>query len=244
MIMNERPVVIFDLDGTLVYTAPRMIDEFNRLVMELSTKPISPENIRQTERWNHYYWMPSQEFLDDLKASNGQQDRPFWLRYAMRHLDLLGIMPIESNRFTGALIDRLLVFTQTVLRKEEFFEDAAPAIQRLFDAGYRLALLTNRSPDMFPPIVLNGLARYFESVLSAGEIGYWKPDPQIFKAMLSRLDVDPESAVYIGDNYYSDVLGAYASGLRPILIDRRNLFPEAECQVIKSLSTLSDIFVS
>jgi HAD superfamily hydrolase (TIGR01549 family) len=240
--MPERPVLIFDMDGTLVHTTPRMIDEFNYLARKLSTEPILPENIREVDRWNHYYWMPSQEFLDDMKVSDGKRDRSFWLCYARKHLNILGLTASETERVAQPLIDHLLIFLQTAQRTEVFFEDAAATVERLHCSGYRLGLLTNRSEDMFPPVALNELRRYFETVVSAGEVRYWKPDPRIFQVMLSRLNVKAESAYYIGDNYYSDVFGARAAGMHPILIDRNGLFPEATCTVIKRLSDLKGIF--
>jgi FMN phosphatase YigB (HAD superfamily) len=52
------------------------------------------------------------------------------------------------------------------------------------------------------------------------------------------MNVKPEQAVYIGDNYFADVVGARNAGIEPILIDPVNLFPEANCTVIGSLGDL------
>ena len=42
----------------------------------------------------------------------------------------------------------------------------------------------------------------------------------------------------MGDDYYADILGARNAGLVPILIDRRDIFPDADCQVIKEIGEL------
>ena len=51
----------------------------------------------------------------------------------------------------------------------------------------------------------------------------------------------PESAAYIGDNYYADVVGARAAGLHPVLIDPLGIFPDAGCDTIRSLSELERV---
>jgi FMN phosphatase YigB (HAD superfamily) len=45
----------------------------------------------------------------------------------------------------------------------------------------------------------------------------------------------------VGDNYYADVVGARAAGLRPILYDPRGIFPEPDCETIKSFDELKSI---
>ena len=48
----------------------------------------------------------------------------------------------------------------------------------------------------------------------------------------------PDCTVYVGDNYYIDIVGARNVGITPILIDPENIFPDAECKVIRTLSEL------
>jgi FMN phosphatase YigB (HAD superfamily) len=51
-------------------------------------------------------------------------------------------------------------------------------------------------------------------------------------------DSSPKETAYIGDNYYTDVVGARQAGLYPILYDPRNIFPGADCLVISAISDL------
>jgi FMN phosphatase YigB (HAD superfamily) len=44
----------------------------------------------------------------------------------------------------------------------------------------------------------------------------------------------PEQTLYIGDNYFADVVGARRAGLRPVLYDPKGLFHEPGCPVIAS----------
>jgi FMN phosphatase YigB (HAD superfamily) len=48
----------------------------------------------------------------------------------------------------------------------------------------------------------------------------------------------PERSLYVGDNYYADVVSSRAAGLTPVLLDPERIFPEADCRVIDGLTEL------
>jgi putative hydrolase of the HAD superfamily len=108
-------------------------------------------------------------------------------------------------------------------------------------AGYQLALVTNRSKPVREELAELGLLDFFDLALTAGEADAWKPDPAIFTQALRRLDAPAETAAYVGDNYYADVIGARRAGLQPILFDPMDLFPEAECCIIRALKELQGL---
>ncbi len=61
---------------------------------------------------------------------------------------------------------------------------------------------------------------YFDTVVISGDLGISKPDKRIFKKCLNDLDINSYEALYIGDNYKKDFIGAINSGLYAGLIDR------------------------
>jgi len=83
-----------------------------------------------------------------------------------------------------------------------------------------------------------GLDGFFELILVAGEVSSWKPEPGLFINALDRMEIRPDEAVYVGDNYYADVVGARRAGIRPVLYDPNRVFPEADCTVIESIKEL------
>jgi putative hydrolase of the HAD superfamily len=73
-------------------------------------------------------------------------------------------------------------------------------------------------------------------VVTSKEVGSNKPEPPIFLAALDRAGVSASEAVYVGDQYDTDVVGARGVGIKPILIDRYGLMPEvSDCPRIRSL---------
>ncbi len=101
-----------------------------------------------------------------------------------------------------------------------------------------MGLVSNRSSSIEEEINELGFLPYFDFSFTAGEVNSWKPDPGIFEHALYLAESSPESTAYIGDNYYTDVLGAREIGIYPILIDPRNTFPDADCQVITNIGNL------
>jgi putative hydrolase of the HAD superfamily len=81
----------------------------------------------------------------------------------------------------------------------------------------------------------------FDVIIDSHHAGFEKPDPAIFAAALTQLGVEPSSAVYIGDFYAIDVLGARAAGVEAILLDPLGITLEADCLVIRSLEELREI---
>jgi HAD superfamily hydrolase (TIGR01662 family) len=110
----------------------------------------------------------------------------------------------------------------------------------LKERGYSLGLLTNRENlGRFQELLAQfSLHDYFEMILAAGEVGVRKPDPGIFWAALERMEASAKETLYVGDNYWADVLGAEAAGIRPVLLDPLRLFPEADCVVLEDLEEL------
>jgi putative hydrolase of the HAD superfamily len=101
-----------------------------------------------------------------------------------------------------------------------------------------LAVISNRRNPFDEQLETLGINSYFEYSLAAGTINTWKPDPMIFQYALNEMEVKPEHAVYVGDNYFADVIGAHSAGMQAVLIDQANLFPEANCAVIERLPEL------
>ena len=78
----------------------------------------------------------------------------------------------------------------------------------------------------------------FDLVLASGEVGIRKPEPGIFFAALDQMEAQPQQSLYIGDNYWADVIGARQAGITPALLDPHQLFPEANCLLLNQISDL------
>jgi HAD superfamily hydrolase (TIGR01662 family) len=100
------------------------------------------------------------------------------------------------------------------------FPDTAATVQSLRNAGYRLAIVTNRpltSRMLMRHLADQGVPDVFDAVVTTGDAGYRKPHPAVFEAALSRLGARPDQAVVVGDSYENDVVPAVNLGATAIL---------------------------
>jgi putative hydrolase of the HAD superfamily len=116
------------------------------------------------------------------------------------------------------------------------FDDTLPVIITLKERGVLTGVISNASRDLSENCQELGLMPYLDLVLTSQEAGAIKPDPRIFVVALNKLDVRAEEAIYVGDQYEADVLGARGAGISPILIDRFDLYSQiSDCTKIRSL---------
>jgi putative hydrolase of the HAD superfamily len=83
---------------------------------------------------------------------------------------------------------------------------------------HRLAVVSDaQSAYGLPELRAVGLADYFAPIVISGDYGYRKPDARLFQAALTKLQVRPEEAIFIGNDRFRDVLGARQVGMKTIL---------------------------
>jgi putative hydrolase of the HAD superfamily len=104
----------------------------------------------------------------------------------------------------------------------------------------RTAVVSNADGRVEALLSTAGLRPHLEFVLDSHYEGVEKPDPEIFRRALARLGVPGERALYVGDIYAIDVVGARAAGLAPVLIDSVGAYGEVDCPRIERLSDLLD----
>ena len=92
------------------------------------------------------------------------------------------------------------------------------ALERLRAAGVRLGVVSNSDGRVAEALAAAGLAHLFEVIVDSHVAGVEKPDPRIFRIALEALGVDPSEALYVGDLYEVDVIGARAAGLSAALV--------------------------
>lgn len=227
--------ILFDLDGTLRHSVPSGFQTFTAILHDLGW-PLEAEALRIGERWTHFYWSIAPEMIQDLDEL-GADTPAFWARYAQRQIDALGLGAQSSE--LAADVTRLMA--ERYRPSDCVPDDVRPTLLELRGRGLKVALVSNRGEVLAPVAEALGLADLFDLTLSAGEAGYWKPAPEIFRIALERLSVAPGEAIYVGDNFHADVEGARNAGLTPILIDPSGLFPEPGCTVITAVGQLPAI---
>ncbi|WP_284035899.1 HAD family hydrolase [Neobacillus sp. 114] len=110
---------------------------------------------------------------------------------------------------------------------------------------YKLLLLTNGSPDLQNTklTITPELVPYFDQIVISGDFGRGKPDPTIFEHALSRLSLQKDEVIMVGDNLMTDILGANRAGIKSVWINRHNkerneVIPTFEIHQLEELFTI------
>jgi putative hydrolase of the HAD superfamily len=233
---NDIKAIWFDLDGTLRHSLPSGGDIFTDYVMTLGLDVHEDARLRAA-RWEHLYWASSVDLRDDLLAHSGETEN-FWIEYSRRRLVALGASREWAIQFAPNVSKHMGEF----YRPESIVpEDVRRALPQLKQAGYHLGVISNRDHPFQDLLNELGIGEFFEFSLAAGEVNTFKPEPGVFEHALGRTDLSARDVVYVGDNYYADVVGARRAGLRPVLYDPRGIFPDPDCTTIKSFDELNSI---
>jgi len=107
-------------------------------------------------------------------------------------------------------------------------------------ARYELGLVTNfaHSPGAYQAMNRFALKPFFKAVVVSGEIGWKKPSERIFAVALHKLSVPPEKAIFIGDDYEVDIVGAKNAGIRTVFLCKEPINCEKADATIESLREL------
>lgn len=236
---HKIKAIFFDLDGTLRHSVPEGGQVFNEYLVSLGHR-LSDEDRLRAARWEHFYWASSVDLRDDLLAHSGDTEN-FWIEYSRRRLVAVGMSPNSARE----LAPQISAHMGEMYRPESVVpEDVRQILPALKEAGYILAVVSNRDKPFHELLASHSLSEYFHFSLAAGEVDSYKPDPGVFKHALERGNVTAEGTVYVGDNYFADVVGSRRAGLHPVLYDPVGVFPEADCARIKSFDELNAVIES
>jgi phosphoglycolate phosphatase len=179
-------VVMFDLDGTLMDTAPQIAEAANRMLVALG-KPMLP--------------------LEQISTYIGEGVQNLIKR------SLTGQMHVEPDAELFAQAQPLYHgFYETNATDSQPFGGVVQALQQLKAHGYRLACVTNK-PEKFtlPLLQKAGLADFFDMVVSGDTLPKKKPDPLPLLHICQKMGVLTAEAMLVGDSE-TDIQAAHAAG--------------------------------
>jgi HAD superfamily hydrolase (TIGR01662 family) len=222
--------ILFDFDGTLVFHEPDSFDLISAYCAEIG-QPLSLDAEHRGRRKRHEY------FVDPLirQRLHNLSREDFWQhfnRHLLKGMGIRGDLDRQAAELTNRYMETKFAY--------QCPEAGCRTLAVLRERGYELGLITNRdNVERFYELLDEmALRSYFDVTLASGEVGIRKPEPGIFFAALDRLAARPPRSVYIGDNYWADVVGAQRAGLAPVLLDPHGIFPECDCPIVERVDAL------
>jgi len=208
--------VVFDLDGTLVDTAPDLHAHLNEMLAELGRPGLA---------------------LAEIRPMIGDGARAL----LQRGLEASGGLPASAD-LDALFLAFLARYTAQPVRFGRVYEGVVGVLDALRAAGVRLGVCTNKAQAPSDRVLAElGLERYFPVVIGGDSLTVRKPDPGHLRAVLERLGAAPGRAVMVGDSA-TDLATARAAGLPCVLVSfGYTPIPAAELGADQVIDTMDEL---
>jgi putative hydrolase of the HAD superfamily len=155
------------------------------------------------------------------KHPDFRHDEELWIQFTQRIVVGMGADPASARAIAQEV-------EHAWERSENFdiYEDVEPVLDELRSRGLKIGLVSNGARDLREFVRHHSLDA--DVTVASRYHGKVKPDPTIFLKALQRLEVEPAEAAMVGDHLEDDIEGARALGMRAVLVDRENRYPEIE----------------
>jgi phosphoglycolate phosphatase len=190
--MPSTPALIFDLDGTLVDTAPDILAALNFILVREGRRPVTRSDLR------HLVGFGARTMLGEaLRLTGG---------------------PVSAARSVALIDDYIAHYRAHIADASVPFPGVKTTLGAFVQSGARLGVLTNKPEELTVPLLDTlGLARFFTAIHGAGRFSYSKPDARVFRHLVEELGGQGAGAIMIGDST-TDALTARAAGVPVILV--------------------------
>jgi phosphoglycolate phosphatase len=188
-----EPIIVFDLDGTLIDTAPDLVDTLN-IVFEREGLPSLPFAEART-----LIGGGAKAMIAHGLAAEGR-----------------GASPAQLEKLYADFIEH---YSAHIADRSKPFPGLECALDRLADDKFRLAVCTNKLEGLSVKLLQTlGLAQRFAAICGQDTFGVQKPDPAMLRKTIAAGGGRLNAAIMIGDSE-TDVRTARAAGVPIIAVD-------------------------
>lgn len=188
-----KPIIVFDLDGTLVDTAPDLLDSLNHCLKDGGLAKADSQDLRR------FVGLGGRVMIERAYAAQQKQ-----------------LSGPELDRLVDIFLDH---YSANIPGKAQFYDGVIEALDRFSSRGYKLAVCTNKFETLSVRLLTElGEASRFATICGADTFAFRKPDPRHLTETIKRAGGDPDRAVMVGDSR-TDIDTAKAAGIPVVAVD-------------------------
>jgi phosphoglycolate phosphatase len=185
--------IIFDLDGTLIDTAPDLIDTLNVILARESLRPVNMDEARPM------IGAGAKRLLERALAAHG--------------------IAFEAELLERLYADYIEHYSAHIADRSRPFEGLVPALDALAAQGHCFAVCTNKLEWLSVRLLeALDLRQRFVAICGQDTFGVAKPDPEVLRKTIAAAGGDVGRAIMVGDSA-TDIDTARAAGVPVIAVD-------------------------
>lgn len=184
--------LIFDLDGTLIDSAPDVRASVNRVLADLDRRELTLEETKDMVGWGGRVLI-------------------------QKALALTGKTGTEEDIDAG-LEGFLATYAAHPADHTYVFPGVIPALEGFRDAGVKMGICTNKPTATTPPVLeAMGLDGFFDVISCGDAVPHKKPDGRHVELVVEQLGASIETAAMVGDSE-SDITAAINAGVKSVAV--------------------------
>ena len=185
--------IVFDLDGTLVDTAPDLVDTLNVIFAREGLPPVPYDTARNLIGGG------ARMMIARGVAAEGRVFSP--------------------AKLEQLFADFIAYYSEHIADRSRPFPGLIDALDTLENDGWRFAVCTNKLERLSVKLLVHlGLAERFAAICGQDTFGVQKPDPEVLRRTVAAAGGKLQNAVMIGDSL-TDIRTARAAGVSVIAVD-------------------------
>lgn len=174
----QKSLLIFDLDGTLIDSAPDLAQAVNLTLQDFDRATFDEATIR------HWVGNGAKVLIERALSGTTQVSTT-----------------LDANLVSQALERFFVHYREHTCEKTQAYAGVCDGLAQLKQAGYMLAIVTNKPYEFVPPIITAlGWDGLFSLVLGGDSLPVQKPDPTPLLTVCEKLDIAPINSYMIGDS--------------------------------------------
>lgn len=191
--MKSFRLLAFDLDGTLVDSAPDILPALNQMMLKLGKAEVS---LKQVEHWlgNGMAMLIKRALTGELNPGH----------YDLSEFEQAQLLFIDFYRQSNGAATRLF--------------DQVPEVLAQLSQSYPLAVVTNKPRQFTEPLLQQlGIGHFFKAIWCADDVIHAKPEPDMLLALARQQEFLPADILLVGDSE-NDIFAARAAGMPVIAL--------------------------
>jgi HAD superfamily hydrolase (TIGR01549 family) len=227
--------ILFDMGYTLVHFEPPQEIIVQEALRVLGAERSADEIMEAVKVvWGEYY----RDGASATFPATPEYDREVQEHLEQALLGQLGLARDPETRRTFAESVEAWFSRPGVMRP---YPEVVEVLATLREDDYRLGIVSNWSWNLRERVSQVELDSFFDTIWASAYAGCNKPHPDILNQALVQMGVSADRALYIGDSYEHDVVGARNAGVEVALLDRDGAAGDADCPVIRDLWGVFDL---